>query len=470
MSPLRTDAAWRVLDGFGGSVRAASRSVSPASVDEMAAAFRAARAEGFRVSFRGAGRSYGDASLNSGGLAIDTRAMRRILAFDPRTGILDAEGGTSIAEVWRHTLPEGWWPAVVPGTMFPTLAGCVAMNIHGKNCFQVGPFGDHVLELDLLTAGGERKTLSRERDPELFRAVIAGLGLLGAVTRVRIQMKRVETGRMRVRPTVTRTLADMFDHFAAHLAGSDYLVGWIDCFAAGAGLGRGLVHQANNVTLADDPGGARTLALAEQDLPHTILGVPKSLLWMAMKPFTNDAGARLVNAVKYALPEPVGKDGTYLDSHAGFAFLLDYVPGWRLAYGDGGFIQVQLFVPDAAARTAFAEALRLCQRRGVVSYLGVFKRHRPDEFLLSHGLDGWSLALDFKVPRDARRLWDTAADLTRLVLEAGGTFYAAKDQVVDADSFARAFGDRLTRFRGIRRELDPDGLFGNDQSRRLGLA
>jgi FAD/FMN-containing dehydrogenase len=197
--------------------------------------------------------------------------------------------------------------------------------------------------------------------------------------------------------------------------------------------------------------------------------MPKSLLWMFMKPFANDTGTRFVNAVKYALPEQAGKDGTYLDSHAGFAFLLDYVPNWRLMYGEGGFIQVQLFVPDANAREAFAEALRLCQRRGVISYLGVFKRHRADEFLLSHGLDGWSLALDFKVPRDAKRLWDTAADLTKLVLEAGGTYYPAKDQLVDAASFAHAFGDRLARFRDIRRRLDPGGLFANDQARRLGI-
>ena len=105
----------------------------------------------------------------------------------------------------------------------------------------------------------------------------------------------------------------------------------------------------------------------------------------------------------------------------------------------------------------------------MISYLGVFKRHRADEFLLSHGLDGWSLALDFKVPRDARRLWDTAAELTKLVLDAGGTYYPAKDQVVDAASFARAFGERLVRFREIRKRLDPDGLFANDQARRLGI-
>src|SRR5689334_23933607 len=167
---LRDTAAWRVLDGFGGSVRSLARSVSPASVEEMASVFATARAEGWKVAFRGAGRSYGDASLATGQLSVDGRAMRRILAFDREKGTIEAEGGASIGDVWRHTLPRGWWPAVVPGTMFPTLAGCASMNIHGKNCFKVGPFGDHVLELDLLTANGERHTLSREREPELFRA------------------------------------------------------------------------------------------------------------------------------------------------------------------------------------------------------------------------------------------------------------------------------------------------------------
>jgi len=468
-APLKTRAAWRVLDGFGGSLRSLSRSVAPATVDELAAVFVAARAEGLQVSFRGAGRSYGDASLNTGGLSVDGRAMRRILSFDRERGILEAEGGVSIAEVWRHTLPQGWWPAVVPGTMFPTLAGSVAMNIHGKNCFKVGPFGNHVLELDLLTASGERLALSRERDAERFRSVIGGLGLLGAVTRVKMQLKHVDTGQLRVRPLVAKTLAHMFDTFVERIPDSDYLVGWVDCFASGPVLGRGLVHQAQHLSLAEDPRGAETLALSRQDLPGSIMGVPKSLLWMFMKPFANDAGTRFVNSVKYALPERVGKNGTYRDSHAGFAFLLDYVPNWRLMYGEDGFIQVQLFVPDTNAREAFAEALRLCQRRGVISYLGVFKRHRPDEFLLSHGLDGWSLALDFKVPRDAKRLWDTAEELTKLVLEAGGTYYPAKDQVVDAASFARAFGDRLVRFRDLRRQLDPGGLFANDQARRLGI-
>jgi FAD/FMN-containing dehydrogenase len=38
--------------------------------------------------------------------------------------------------------------------MRPTLGGCLAMNIHGKNNFRVGSIGDHVLDFDLLTTDG----------------------------------------------------------------------------------------------------------------------------------------------------------------------------------------------------------------------------------------------------------------------------------------------------------------------------
>ncbi len=472
LSPtLRASAPWRVLDGFGNSKRSVSRVVRPATVEELSAVLRRAREEGYSVAFRGSGRSYGDAAQNSGRLVVDGRGLSRILAFDPATGVLEAEGGATIEGLWRTGLPHGWWPHVVPGTMFPTMGGCVAMNIHGKNCFREGPFGDHVLELDLLTASGETKTLSREREPELFRAVVAGLGLLGAVTRVKLELKRVESGRLRVHPIRTRNLAEMFDCFVERLPKSDYLVGWLDCFAGGRALGRGLVHQANYLSAAEDPAGARRFSAKDQELPPSILGVPRSLVWRFMKLFTNDPGMRLVNTVKYHLPESFGGDGSFLESHVAFAFLLDFVPNWRFAYGDAGFIQYQVFVPDSTARAALPEILERCRRRGIVSYLGVFKRHRPDDYLLSHGLDGWSLALDFPVPsRDPKPLFDLTRELTDLVNEAGGRFYAAKDSVLDAAQFGRGYGDRVARFLEIKRRLDPGGLFTSDLARRLGLA
>ena len=45
---------------------------------------------------------------------------------------------------------------------------------------------------------------------------------------------------------------------------------------------------------------------------------------------------------------------------------------------------------------------------------------------MTHAVDGWSLALDFPAA-DRAGLWALAAEMDRIVLDAGGRFYFAKD-------------------------------------------
>lgn len=472
--PLRSRAPLQVLDGFGRAVRAASRYAAPHDVDELQALLARAGAEGLRVAFRGSGRSYGDAALNGAdldggaGLVLDTRGMNRMLAWDPQAGIAEAEPGLTIEGLWRRTLADGWWPHVVPGTMLPTLGGCLAMNIHGKNNFRAGPFGEHVLDFDLVTPQGDKIRCSRDEEPELFHAAIGGLGLLGAITRVRLQLKRVESGLLRVRSICGHDLDHTFDLFEEHLPHSDYLVGWIDCTKGGRGLGRSELHRANYLCADEDPEGPRSFDVERQGLPERILGFPRRHIWRFMRPFMNGPGVRLVNALKYHAAR-LGDGKSYLQSHVAFAFLLDYVPDWRLAYGPGGLIQHQVFLPYEGARRTLRELLALCLRRGLPSTLGVLKRHRPDAFLLSHALDGWSFAMDFRVTAGNRAaLWALCHELTERVLDAGGRFYFAKDAVLRPDDAARAYGrERLDRFLALKARLDPHGLLASDLYRRV---
>lgn len=462
-TPFRVRAPLRVIDGFGRSVRAACRYLEPQSVDELAFALKQAQSEGLTVAFRGAGRSYGDAALNTGGAVIDATGLKRLLGWDPTNGVLEAEAGLTIEDLWRLTIEDGYWPAVVPGTMRPTLGGCVAMNIHGKNNFRVGPFGDHVLELDLITPAGDQLTLSRSQNPDIFHAVIGGLGMLGAITRVKLKLKKVESGKLRVECISGKSLDQLMDAFEQRLAHADYLVGWVDCFARGKSLGRGQVHSANYLHAGEDPSSDASLRVEKQGLPSSILGVPKSELWRVMRLFSNKPAWSLVNALKYHSSWREHQK-SYLQSHVAFAFLLDYIPNWRLAYGPGGFIQYQVFVPHATARETLKDVLSLCQQADMPSFLGVLKRHRPDPFLLTHALDGWSLAMDFPVNSGSRqRLLALTERLTERVLAAGGKFYFAKDSVLRSADVERAYGrERLDRFLAIKAQLDPGGLLTSD--------
>jgi FAD/FMN-containing dehydrogenase len=468
------EASYEYVEGWGMAVGARSRVLRPRSVAEIRACLELARAEGRPLGLRGGGNSYGDASVNERGHVLDVTRMNRWLAWDPVEGRAELEPGVTIEQLWKRILPDGWWPRVVSGTMFPTVAGAAAANIHGKNNFAVGTIGDAIDEFDLVLPSGELRTCSRARDADLFHAAIGGFGMLGVFSRIVLRTKRVHSGDLWVKGVSARNLREMMAYFEAHKGAADYLVGWIDCFPPDERSGRGLVHHAWYRAEGEDPHPERTLTVAHQELPANILGVfPKNEVWRALRLFNHDPGMRLINAAKYQAGRVEGMGEPHLQSHAAFAFLLDYVPNWKWAYGREtiarGLIQYQPFVPAAAAHDAFQELLERSRRAGHVPYLAVLKRHRPDPFWLTHAVDGWSLALDYKVAPETRAsLWRLCGEMTEVVLAAGGKFYFAKDLVISRRDAERFFpADKLAAFRALKAELDPAGLLENNLSRRV---
>jgi len=455
---------------WGGAQGGMAYVYRPTTVQQIREVLALARERGVTVGMRGAGRSYGDAAMASENLSLQLTRMNRILEWDPDTGVITCEPGVTIRQLWQYVIEDGWWPPVVPGTMFPTLGGALGMNIHGKNNFAVGPIGEHVQWFDLLLPGtGEVVRCSREENTDLFHAAIGGFGVLGIFVAITLKLKRVYSGLLRVEPLAVPDLASMFRRFEERLPQSDYLVGWIDGFARGAALGRGQIHQANYLKPGEDPKPAQTLRVENQELPDTLFGVvPKGLLWRFMRPFVNDIGVRTVNTAKYwSSVRQHGK--VHPTSHAGFAFLLDYVPNWKKAYGPGGLVQYQSFVPKEAAERTFREQLLLCQARGLPPYLTVFKRHRPDPFLMTHAVDGYSLALDFRItPRNRERVWALAAELDALTLAGGGRFYFAKDSTLHPSRLTDYLAEeRVAKFLALKRRVDPEDLLQTDLYRRL---
>jgi FAD/FMN-containing dehydrogenase len=209
------------------------------------------------------------------------------------------------------------------------------------------------------------------------------------------------------------------------------------------------------------------MQLNNQVLPPRIFGVfPKSILYLFMIPFANNLGWSGVNAAKYIASL---RQHTFRQSHAAFHFLLDYVPNWELSYGRGGMIQYQSFLPKETAEAAWREMLTMSLKRDIPSYLGVTKRHRPDNFLLTHAVDGFSLALDFKVTTGNRStLSKMLQDFDRIVLNAGGRFYFAKNSETSAEATRAFLGeDTIKKFKDLKKRCDPNNLLESDLFRRV---
>jgi decaprenylphospho-beta-D-ribofuranose 2-oxidase len=282
-------------------------------------------------------------------------------------------------------------------------------------------------------------------------------------------MKRIYSGNLSVLPVSCPNWAAQFEAFEEYLPSADYQVSWIDCFGRGKGAGRGLFHAAWYAK----EGGTHPPSLnpKNQDLPDTILGFfPKSSVWRYLRWFNNRSGMRFINRAKQR-SSFLGDGRTHSQSLVAFSFLLDYVPDWRKAYLPGGFIQYQSFVPKERALDVFARQIELQQQAHHESFLGVLKRHRPDKFLFSHAVDGYSLALDFKITDGTKEdVFALAHRMNDVVLEAGGRFYMAKDSTLrPSDVVAYLGADTLAEYRRVKASLDPENLLTSSLAQRLGL-
>jgi decaprenylphospho-beta-D-ribofuranose 2-oxidase len=457
------------VSGWGESTSGMSYVYRPSTVEGLAGVFELAASNGRSISFRGGGNSYGDAFMNDENILLDLRRLNRVLDWQPDSGLIRVEPGATLHDLWQYIIEDGWWPPIVTGTSKTTVGGCAAMNVHGKNAWRKGTIGDHIREFDLMLPSGEIITCNREENSDIFHAAIGGMGLLGCFTSLTLQMTRVYSGYLEVYTQAQPDLAGMFDYFHAYTDQSDYIVGWIDAFADGASLGRGDVHRAMYLPEGADPNPAQSLRLENQHVPENIFGVvPKSIIWLGMRPFMNNAGTRLINNAKYVAGH-VGGGKVYQQSHAAFHFLLDYVPNWKKSYGPGGLIQYQPFIPKEQAQSAFADILHVSQQHDLPNYLSVFKRHRPDDFLLTHALDGFSLAMDFRItPQNQQKVLRLTRELDEIVLGANGRFYFAKDSTLRPEVARAYLGDEaIAQFRALKERCDPHNLLQTNLWRRV---
>lgn len=367
----------------------------------------------------GNGRSYGDSNLNPGGLLLEMRSLDSVLEFDAETGVLRCEAGALLSEVLAYCLPYGWFPPVTPGTQFVTIGGAIANDVHGKNHHRSGSFGNHVLAFELVRSDGSIMICSSTQNPDWFAATIGGLGLTGVITWATLQLRRVANPYVDSETIRFHSLEQFFELSAASETDYEYTVSWIDCASGGKRLGRGLFNRGNHAEANAQPpqvkrGQRDGGAARELRIPFT---PPVSLI--------NPLSLKVFNLAYFHRQR--GDHVRLLQHYRPFFYPLDAVLDWNRIYGPKGFYQYQCVVPDEGALTSVRQLLEAIAASGMGSFLAVLKQFGtpPSRGLLSFPQPGTTLALDF--PNRGVRLHRLFQALDRIVLDAGGRLYPAKD-------------------------------------------
>lgn len=407
---------------------------------------------------RGQGRSYGDAAMIEDGMVMLTERLARHLSFDERSGELRAEAGTTLAEVIDQLLPRGWFPAVVPGTKFVSLGGCVAADIHGKNHHRDGVFGAHVKEIEIVLADRSRRSCSPTEDASLFWATVGGMGLTGIITEVAFQLIPVETSYLVVQHHQAKDLDASFEALADKARDDHYTVAWIDCLARGKNLGRGVLMRGHHARLEDLPVNLRRRPFAPSPTQHNLrFDFPSWIL--------NSASVKAFNEFYFYLQSR--RRQPFIADYERFFFPLDRIGNWNRMYGKRGFVQYQCVLPSKDACEGMRAVIQALATAGRASFLSVLKRFGPaGQGLLSFPIEGYTLTLD--LPVSDPDLFPFLDCLDEVVLKYGGRVYLAKDARLRAENF-QAMYPQLKEWQRLKAVFDPANCFTSDLADRLGI-
>ena len=168
--------------------------LKPRTRDELAEIVRSASRKSLPISVSGCRHSMGGQQFATDSICIDARELDRVISFDRKHGLLEAEAGIQWPKLIRAYLDaqagetKQWGIAQKQtGADTFTLGGSLSSNVHGRG-LTMKPLISNIESFTLITADGKSIRCSRKENSDLFRLAIGGYGLFGLIGTVTLQL------------------------------------------------------------------------------------------------------------------------------------------------------------------------------------------------------------------------------------------------------------------------------------------
>lgn len=401
---------------WAGNVAFAARRIHrPASVDEL----RRLVAGSERIRALGTAHSFSRVADGTGDL-VETGGLPADLALDRERGTVTVGAGVRYGELGGFLHERGLALANLASLPHLSVAGACSTGTHGSGS-RNGCLSTAVSALEIVTADGDLVTLRRGSDED-FAGAVVGLGLLGVVVRLTLDVRPAQA----VRQYVYDDLEDL-DELEAVLDGG------------------------YSVSLFNDwrRPGATTVW-------RKVLGPVEPGPWFGARPA--DGPRHPVAGVSPATcTAQDGKPGPWHERLPHFR--LDHTPSV------GYELQTEYLLPRERAREALAAVEPLSGRIADVLLISEIRSVAADELWLSGAYGRDSVALHFTWLPDA----DAVLPVMAAVEEALGPYdprpHWGKLSCFDP-VLAERVHPRLADFRELVARRDPAGTFRNDLTDR----
>jgi len=376
---------------------------------------------------RGNGRSYGDSSLDAH--IFSTLKFNKILSFDTEKGIISCQSGVLLSEILALIVPKGFFLPVTPGTKLITVGGAIGADVHGKNHHKDGCFSAHLIDFELLNANNEIIRCSKTENTDLFWLTCGSMGLTGIILNVTFSLKKIVTAYIRQESIKASNLDEIMDLFE-HSQNWTYTMAWLDCLQKGKSLGRSVMMRGEHAEIEEISEQKKAKPLVLDVKPK--LSIPFYFPNFALNTFSVKAFNFLYYNKQFA-----GQSNQIIP-YEPFFYPLDAIYHWNRMYGKNGFTQYQFVLPKESSKEGLELILRRISQSGQGSFLVVLKLFGKANLLspLSFPIEGYTLALDFKIQKGIFELLD---ELDKIVLDLGGRLYLAKDARMKAEFFRHTY-------------------------------
>ncbi|MEU6331425.1 D-arabinono-1,4-lactone oxidase [Streptomyces sp. NPDC047049] len=202
---------WR---NWAGNVTARpTRSVAPASTEEVAAAVRAAAADGLTVKAAGTGHSFTPAAATDG-LLIRPDRLTGVRSVDREAGTVTVAAGTPLKHLNETLAAHGLSLTNMGDIMEQTVSGATSTGTHGTGRDSAS-LAAQTTALELVTADGSVLACSAGENPEVFAAARLGLGALGVISELTFAVEPEFWLTAREEPMPFDEVTDRFDELVA---------------------------------------------------------------------------------------------------------------------------------------------------------------------------------------------------------------------------------------------------------------
>jgi L-gulono-1,4-lactone dehydrogenase len=189
----------------------------PSSEDELTAVVKEAAAAGQRVKVVGSGHSFTDIAVTTGRLVVLDR-YDGVLDVDTERYLVTVQAGITIAQLNVELDRRGLAMPNLGDIAYQTIAGATSTATHGTGVRLTG-LAAQIVAMRIVTADGGVIACSATEEPEVFHVARVGLGALGIVSTVTLQVAPAFRLHVVERPErVDALLADL----DAHVDGNDH--------------------------------------------------------------------------------------------------------------------------------------------------------------------------------------------------------------------------------------------------------